>query len=761
MNQKIIGLDETGIFEGNDKNIRLIGGFETLCEDPAKEEKDWGVFFIELLEEINEEQGWDEEGYRLVYPYSLHMSSKNIFVKVREDGTPDFLSYDTRKRVRAAYEPKRSAVSDRIVKRTLERMRERKYRLYALVDSGAIGGIGSNVVDFDVAGNRYERLAVLALYHNIFYRPKPDPVDTMHLHLATRSIYVRAEEEEAATAAKQLYHQSGTDQQGARYYTNTTQSTFKTAIADQYYERGHLLGKVDFSFHVEQVNYRIGEGQKQPFLYLADIACSYLRQLLLRKGPIEAKEACLLPLDLWVYGEVDKLWRRAVERYQEGRLGEAFALLYDMKQGCSPIHDYYRKYWAETLEKQLAEELRAPGESGAARRKEVFSGMAVFLAEIEQDMMNHRLERGFYLAERMRDILDCMGSAEPRYRVDGKRYLFQIHDLMLRGLNYRGAVNGLREHIDECDRYRSAVQVEEYIYHIIRVLQYYFNSYRFDRAEEVAAHLESTVDKLMEAYQACTLAGEAISGEILGSGAAHRQEVPLKCLAAGRLYSTLGQAYAFLGKYGPAKKHFYKAEEVFGPGENARITLCHEMQLYIDQKKQKEYERAAAEYFGTDHLWEQWKRLADGLPQSCYGLQAYLKAFRIFYAKDRSQDLIVNEIVKRLTSGKGYQGHPWQIIYQNLYQIVRLTGAGAEQAEWIKDRMLTCTKAEPCMEVMGGYYRILVSQEDAKELKAAVAEFRRIVERHALSESFPELASLTTEHRVCRYLKKKIRYEYV
>ncbi len=761
MIQKIIGLDESGIFEGSNDNLRLIGGFVKDCADPEKEMAALEAFFRSTLASINAEFHWGEEDYHLVYPYSLHTSADNIFAKVCEDGTLEEMRKN--KQTHETFAKHRKAVSARLQAATLQFLKEKEYRIYALVDSGEDWAAGSNVVDFDVAGNRYERLAILALYNTIFYSLQRSAAEKACLHLATRSLYVRPGESETAEAAEQLYAWKGENREGARYFENTTLSTFKTALADKYYESGHLLGKMDFSFHVNCADYKLTTGAGQPFLYLADIVCGYLRQTFLHMAPIEAKEAVEVPLDIWVYGAVDRKWRRALERYREGRLNECFALLYELKKGSSAVHDYYRKVWAETLEKQVLTEVEASGEEGKTKRRELFGMMPLFLAEIEQDMLQDRRDRGFYLADRMRDILGRILAREPQYAAVGKRYLFQVHDLILRGLNYRGAVDGLVEHIAECNRYRSAAQVEDYLYHAIRVLQYFFNSYQFERAAEVAAHLSGTVEKLLEAYQACAQAGTAIAGEILECADRRRGQEPMHCVAAGRLYSTMGQAFAFLGKYGQAKKHFAKAAQAFGDEDNSRITLVHEMQLYIDQKKKAEYERTAQIYYGTGNLWEQWRQTAEGLPRSCYALQAFVKAFRVFYAADASNDYVAEDIMRELIGGGAWNGHPWQIIYQNLYRIAQETGVGRGKADWLREQMLTCAADEPCIAVMQAYYRVLAAQLEQGDTAKAAEHFVQVVDGCGLRESFPELAHLASgeTRKLCRYLAKKIRYEYV
>jgi hypothetical protein len=653
MEQMVIGLDETGIFEDGD-NIgpRLIGGFVKFCEDAGREEKRLERFFRTLCAEINQDMGWVDSEYELVYPYSLHMGAANIFAKRGEDGGLKEMYGEPRRWVKEQYAPYRGEVREKIREEVFSYMKENGYQLYALVDEPGekpkpeCGR--SNLLDFAVAGNRYERLAVLALYNNLFYQPEIRKADRVCLHLATRTLRVAAEDTEAAEAAKRLYRLNNVAADGSRYYVNTTTGTYKAALAEKLYESEGLSGDRDFSFYVEPVNYRKPE-EGQTFLYLADIACDWLKRAFRNKTAAEAVLDCPLPISVWIYGEVDRKWRKAVEQYRLGNLSESCLLLYEIGKGRSAVHDYYRKFWVPRLEKSMLTGLGEAGAEGNRKRREAFSRMPLFLSEVEQGIREGcEADQVLYLAGKMKDMLERIMETEPRYAAEGKRYLFRVNDLLLRGMNSRGAVSGMREYIDACDRYRSAVPMEEYIDHMIRVLQYYFNCYRFEKALEVSELLENMAGKLLEAYAEYGRAGAGISAEILGNKGGFSRKETVRYPAAGRLHSTMGQASAFLGKYGNARRYFSLAEQEFGDGENYRITLCHEMQLYAEHKKKPEYERAARDYFGTENLWEQWDRTAKALPASVYGLQVFLKAFRIFYAEDRSNEYLIDEMAKKL-----------------------------------------------------------------------------------------------------------------
>ena len=134
----------------------------------------------------------------------------------------------------------------------------------------------------------------------------------------------------------------------------------------------------------------------------------------------------------------------------------------------------------------------------------------------------------------------------------------------------------------------------------------------------------------------------------------------------------------------------------------------------------------------------------------------------MFYAGKPDQEYLIKNVISRLTD-RTNKGHPWQIIYKNLYEIVCMTGYCPDRKEMLQNRMLTCVQPEPCLEIMVGYYRILAAREEKTDVKEAICALRDRICRYGLEGSFAAFLEMDPEREkgtIYSYLTRRIRYEY-
>lgn len=96
--------------------------------------------------------------------------------------------------------------------------------------------------------------------------------------------------------------------------------------------------------------------------------------------------------------------------------------------------------------------------------------------------------------------------------------------------------------------------------------------------------------------------------------------------------------------------------------------MSHYLQLLISGGKKEKYEDNANLYFGSKDLWTQWETAFAS--NNDFMLLIYVKAFNVFYAKDRSNIEILQDMISRIYIMENKHEHPWELIYKNLYECI-------------------------------------------------------------------------------------------
>jgi hypothetical protein len=260
--------------------------------------------------------------------------------------------------------------------------------------------------------------------------------------------------------------------------------------------------------------------------------------------------------------------------------------------------------------------------------------------------------RGLHIAERLIEVFDKLRAIEeskPREdRVIFDRKIgeitFRLNDIRLRGLNHKGVVRGLLPVIDKCNENKLYISPMDYIHFKTRAAQLYFNSFEYVKVKDLFIDdvwpriFAENAKKNIDIGSSETLI-EQLERVMAGlTGIENTTQV-----VSGKIFSTLGQAYAFMGDESISESWFESALEKWsGDVANQNITLSYLMNLYVDTANMGGYEKYAPQYFGffdtkglgCDSVAGQLKVLKEAYLNRQfirYALSVFVKAFYKFY----------------------------------------------------------------------------------------------------------------------------------
>jgi hypothetical protein len=576
-------------------------------------------------------------------------------------------------------------------------------------------------------------MLVCAIENAFLYDPACG-TDQIVLRVATRSLIRQGQDEEY----EELYHANRVNKNTIYAITQTDfikASLMHSLTTDIGSRRDWMADISAQSIRYEQGRLPEKDWERmkkdQAFLYLADIVSGYVAWKF-RKGmdfmaapeEIEGKlvsKAQSFALDGWdlrFFSNADRRYRSMIEAMELGELVHFYELAYDFEHRQEiRSGDARRKgpevniYYRNTLVKRLEEKLDVRIAEDEAYREQFINRLPEFCSVTDGYMgkRENEYEKGYFIAGKLYNLLF---SEQVRGSFRSKAYFgqqaFRLSDILIRGGNHRGLVSETEQYIAVCEEYRQYVGVEEYLDHLLRMVQEYFNNMDYQKVIEIYQKNIlgsfrngqwdfSRVEKLKEALRG--LCGD------------RRQSL----LVLGKLYSTFAQALAFKGNVS-AESFFRKAlEEMEDDPGNADITRSYLMHFYLDQLERcgnedpcrdewcGKYETEAKVYFGTETeaidipvLKKQFETVMFLLKKNSelrFALYLYLKALRVIYSDRFGGEDAYRELIQKIEAKiREFTGtiddliHPWELIYINLWQI--LTKAG-EDADYCRERLLT------------------------------------------------------------------------
>ena len=709
---RIIAMDEMGNFETRDKGVRLIGGY--VIEDNYHEEKkEMEKFFQELCDKYTKKIQQKHKEYNIIYPKSLHGSGSLFFKSNIKEGKQSWVMVDKDENKKV-----QNDIWEEMQTEAMEYLKRKNCRLFMYLDPHTGGGYdentcsSSNITDEQQVANRYERMALQAIYHQIFYSVHSD-ADKYVFEIATRTLVPN---EKNPKYSKGDYDKVYQENNGRIYLTNT--STFKTAISTMLYEK-QINTEAIYEFNVEPINYdKADEKDTTPYTYMADIVCSYMRKLFSKglKINAETKENLVsssnliemvkanveVGLEIFVYSKSDVLYRKMVEAAKNHNVVDYYAYLYELLeldgepeeeedvQGCMSLEPKdistksYKKFYIENWIPSLNSYLMDKIETDAAGKRIFRSRIDDYVSYIEGYMGSREIsyEKGLFIAGKLIAHVEGQEGWKKRSAI-----LFKLYDIKLRAYNHRGSIDDVKECARNCNLYKAYVNTEQYVAHILRVIEYYMNSFRFEEALKVSLSLKEVGDKLEETYTEAYAASEKIAASILGD-VNPVQSGQLSIV--GKIYSNLGQVYAFLNDYYNSKEMFEVALQKFSSDtDDYKITHSYYLHLLIENDKLLEYNKESTLYFGTDDIKQQLK---NAVQYNAYALFIFVKALKKLYISDYLSREVLEETIAEINKidSSRRTGHPWELIYKNisesLLMIARTDNANKERYEELADK---------------------------------------------------------------------------
>lgn len=759
---KIIALDEVGKFEDRFSGIRFVGGYTFYLnnyEEYEEESEKIELFLTKVCEDFNSQHLSKYPGVKVYYPYSLHGGSTDSpFYNQQPTGNKD---QDEKKMV---YLNDLSRRFKSILKfEVVKYISGKKAQFYAYLDPymttesderEAVGN--SNLLDDARGANMYERMATMALFNQAFYATDDQDHD-FAFELATRTL------PNITDPFKEMY----ATKNGKSTITHT--STYKTAVSALLYsenvDKAYLNS--NYRFNVKSINYSPDHPVRKnypttPYLYIADIVCGYILEKIRETFSINEStsvnkidprllsEFCRKTgIQVQIYDKTDALFREMVQYAKAGALEKYQYAKYNILNCGLLYQDFYKNFWIPKLEDYIHHMLR-----NSDYRRKVKSMIPEFVVYADGFMGPREInyEAGLFVATELSTIVSQMDD----YR-DRKIMLFRLYDIILRGHNHRGAIVETQKYISKCEEYKAAVGIEEYISHTLRTLVYYFNTLRFEDALSACLALEEPVVQLKKVYTSAYNKSSKISTSIIEDrNAVQNHRFPL----AGKLYSSIGQAYGFLGQYANAKKYFKKALNEFeNNSADYSITLSHFMQLMISNKKKADYEVYSNIYFESSNLWEQLTN-ALSANDGGFALLVFVKAFRVFYANDAGNSNILEELIRCTSVSKDHKEHPWELIYKNLYEAIlkQPKKFNAQDFEFIKKAAMECIQeADATIKMIQLSMKLLF---DEFVSTTSVEEFLTTDEMVVCRSFICDVKNMTLAN-LKEWITSKLTYEYM
>ena len=781
---RIISLDESGEFERFlSDDIRFIGGL--IIDKPLPENaktdnivanvrKEIRSELTRLTEEYNkflEEKGFIFEDKEVIvkYPESLHMSDSNTYYSKNGVGIK---KAKLEKKLRAE---EILPFSMWMKERSMEFIKEMGYGIYAYIypfgdNFVNVEGVESNLGAADYASHLYSRMSTVSMFNTVFYM-FDDSFTDYSLQFAQRSLVFsgltndREREVNQGLSkeyAKHIVVEKGPNdrEKKSTIYTITNVSSYRTSLTDEIYGSELTGGYKNKSYYlgVDSIDY---SGKKDMAIhYLTDILCSHIRNTIDRlnsKNEIYNDTAELIQqelgaevgdstVDIRFYSKADADFRKIYRHIMLGDLAKAFDAEFDFSLVSRSVDesddaDYVREnILSKYYEQEFAPRLDAYIESLLADEKyyaDVISRYDEYVSYAERFMGkdgNLGYNRGLHIAERLIEVFDKLRAIEeskPREdRVIFDRKIgeitFRLNDIRLRGLNHKGVVRGLLPVIDKCNENKLYISPMDYIHFKTRAAQLYFNSFEYVKVKDLFIDdvwpriFAENAQKNIDIGSSETLI-EQLEMVMAGlTGIENTTQV-----VSGKIFSTLGQAYAFMGDESISENWFESALEKWsGDVANQNITLSYLMNLYVDTANMGGYEKYAPQYFGffdtkglgCDSVAGQLKVLKEAYLNRQfirYALSVFVKAFYKFY-NDSNSDLyeelvsFIEDIENNKNAVKGEENRnkfddttndPWQHIYKYMYLIAR-DYEDEEAAEIYAGRVLDCTKGDATISVM-------------------------------------------------------------
>lgn len=229
---------------------------------------------------------------------------------------------------------------------------------------------------------------------------------------------------------------------------------------------------------------------------------------------------------------------------------------------------------------------------------------------------------------------------------------FILCDRIATGYNHLGDIDNANNFFSKCRSLRHSVCASQYMETMNRYAVNDTNEFNFTL---VIRGLAGFVDDIKS--------WEDMDYELVEKLKLNKEREKVLSLR-GKIYSSIGQNYAYLGDKINSLKYFNKALEHL-TGIYRSITLSYLLHLAIDQGDVNLYENYIKEYIPGETVYEQFDNLLNS--KDSYKAYVFTKAIDKFYY-DRLDNDFIKKIIYSDYKNYGFDvaGNPWQLIYKHM-----------------------------------------------------------------------------------------------
>ena len=737
--RRLICIDESGNFESREQHARFLGGCVfTGTEAIQKEERRLNSMFETLADKISQKYKEGLKGYQFRYPYSFHMS--------------ELWAFDGEARIRI----ENTALIKKIRREILEGVKQdlaehkKEYRLFALlVPFQNTTGYESdnetktfNLTDFRDPGVLYQRLVTGLVHDFTFYSLECDVTENIFKIASRTPVVLRSEV--TGEQLERLRALNGVEQHGGKIYLSPTdRNLFRASLSEKMFEKRAInrMAVKMTDIDCRSINYSDAARKEiSPFYYLADILCYYLQRLFYGENGNDnyadyqingtelqrVSRECVAPIFFWSYEEADRVFKHAVECYAEGRLGEMFSALYELERTESPCGDYYVSWWKERLRYILKEEYVEHV------NPQMMQSLPQEITYTEQLMIQARYDEAEYVLQNLLELLE-QGNYLLLQERGGRELAYRIQDLFLRIHNHHGSVQKSKECFRKLLGYSDAVSTEMLAESINRAAQIYFNQMEYEPLEKLYSWLTEEAEGIRTAYQNQKELMDVMFQEVFEEEAPAVQSGGMQLGWVGKMYSSMGQVYAFLEKYEDAQQCFTRAVHEYSEERDIRRTMGYQLHAWIAQAEdpnawercRENYLRESPAVLGGEtpvvQLRQMLRETQDLSRIKRYDLYIWIKAVWRFHLQDGDREVRkgIHQLANQLAEKRSLlTEHPWELIFKYLYYLCREMPDMQEVAQLFADQAGTChEKDEETVLVIKQFfhYQNTESQEEKQK----------------------------------------------
>lgn len=787
-------MDESGKFEEKEDKARFLGGCIYKGNDFPEEEKRLEAIMQEIAKDVTEQMKalYPGDFREVVFPGSFHMSdiklknNRGILERVQDREQQLKIKSLILERViqYLTGNLKQETEKNQVIVNTLKK-RQGSYECFMMIDpSGKAKSFEANSIwdRFNMTklqnpGNLYVRLATLTVSKMVYYFMRPD-MKKISFMLASRKPYVEGAD---ARLVRDLYK---FDENGKRtYYSQINESTFVTYLQNQIYEGREVLETTpkEVAFQVKELEYS-DNGSTSPFMYLSDMICLYLQRTLYRMGDYESFQADGqvlnrveqslgqkgLPANIWIYEPMDIEWKRALDALAEGELAEALVYLYNIQNdNKSAAGVYYQKHWMPLAMRWIQEKYEDDKNgTGIYSAKTFEEKLPSFVGRVEELIAAKDNEKAKWITD---NLIKIMRAKEIQ---DGSLW-YRLYDVMLRYYNHCGDLKGTEYCLKMLNKYCASVSDDTFMKSVSRAFQWYFNRFSYHKIVEIGTRTVEFGEKKIQLTQEQI---RLLQSVMEGFGTNPDSSPAVQSRALGVMYSSIGQALAFLGKAEEADSHFVKAIAEFKEGSrDYEQTLNYRLHNFIESRDEEKYLNYAEKLFknGVSGIPLKENKVLftfEDLNKVSYNLFLWLKALTVFGWDEkrfkRSVSSMAKELFKELNNQE-LKKHPWTLILKYLYLYGKRTGCVSEDIlQGIFNKLMEIDKdlqkrikqkKWTALETVNGTALLDILEEgEGSEFLSHFAEFMSLRDE----DIWPDMDTKDLS-KMKEYLKNKMTYTYM